>query len=113
MEEDEEALFLPAGSAWGRARDMQTSGPVRLVLVGDSSTSQYRLLHRAAQRMYAPYRVILPLDIHRDPDMIRGLGFPIRGDAALYACMGDRCLAPITSPREVRVMARSRPWAAL
>ena len=113
MEEDEEALFLPAGSAWGRARDMQTSGPVRLVLVGDSSAGQYRRLHRAAQRIYAPHRVILPLDIHRDPDMIRGLGFPTRGDAALYACMGDRCLAPITTPREVQVMARSRPWAAL
>ncbi|MDE2779668.1 MAG: DUF255 domain-containing protein [Chloroflexota bacterium] len=113
MEEDEEALFLPAGSAWGRARDMQTSGPVRLVLVGDPSTGQYRRLHRAAQRIYAPHRVVLPLDINRDIDMIRDLGFPPRGEAALYACMGDRCLAPITTPREVRVMARSRPWATL
>ena len=113
MEEDEEALFLPAGSAWGRARDMQTGRPVRLVLMGDSSAGQYRRLHRAAQRIYTPHRVILPLDIHRDPDMIRGLGFPPRGDAALYACMGDRCLAPLTTPREVQVMARSRPWAAL
>jgi len=112
MEEDEEALFLPAGSAWGRARDMQTSGPVRLVLVGDSSTGQYRRLHRATQRIYAPHRVIVPLDIRRDMDMIRDLGFPPRGETALYACMGDRCLAPVTTTREVRVMARSRPWAA-
>ena len=113
MEEDEEALFLPAGSAWGRARDMQTSGPVRLFLVGDSSASQYRRLHCAAQRIYAPHRVILPLDTHRDMDMIRDLGFPPRGEAALYACMGDRCLAPITTPREVQAMARSRPWVLL
>ena len=35
MEEDEEALFLPAGAAWGRAKDMLEHGPVSLVLVGD------------------------------------------------------------------------------
>lgn len=112
MEEDEEALFLPAGSAWGRAWDMQASGPVRLVLVGDSTTTQYRRLHQAALRVYAPHRVILLLDINRDTDMIHALGFPPRREAALYACMGDRCLAPITTPREVQTMARSRPWAA-
>ncbi|MCY4365988.1 MAG: DUF255 domain-containing protein [Chloroflexi bacterium] len=113
MEEDEEALFLPAGSAWGRAKDMQTCGPVRLVLVGDSSTGEYRRLLRAALRVYAPHRVILPLDISRDPEMVHALGFPPRREAALYACMGDRCLAPITAPREVQAMARSRPWATV
>ena len=111
MEEDEEALFLPAGSAWGRARDMQIHGPVRLVLVGDSSTPAYRRLHQAALRSFAPHRIILPLDLERDDSRVRELGFPARPGAALYACMGDRCLAPITTPGEVREMVRSRPWA--
>ena len=111
MEEDEEALFLPAGSAWGRARDMQTHGPVSFVLVGDSSGPDYRRLHRAALRAHAPHRVVQPLDVQRDAGQIRGLGFPARKEAALYACMGDRCLAPITTPQGVREMARSRPWA--
>ncbi len=111
MEEDEEALFLPAGAAWGRARDLLTHGPVRLVLVGDSSSSAYRRLHRSALRAYAPYRIVQPLDSERDAERIRQLGFPLQRGAALYACMGDRCLAPIATPEGVGEMTRSRPWA--
>ena len=112
MEEDEEALFLPAGSVWGRAKDMQTNGPVTFVLVGDSSSTAYRGLHRAALGAYAPHRIVQPLDWERDAVQIRRLGFPQRKNPALYACMGDRCLAPITTSQGVREMARSRPWAA-
>ena len=111
MEEDEEALFLPAGSAWGRAQDMLNHGPVSFVLVGDSSSPAYRRLHRAALQTYAPHRIVKPLDWERDAAQIRDLGFPAREEASLYACMGDRCLAPITTPQAVRDMARSRPWA--
>ena len=111
MEEDEEALFLPAGAAWGRARDLLTHGPVRLVLVGDSSSSAYRRLHWSALRTYAPHRVVQPLDSQRDAEQIRQLGFPLNREPALYACMGDRCLAPITTPEGIREMTRSRPWA--
>ena len=110
MEEDEEALFLPAGSAWGRAQDMLNHGPVSFVLVGDSSSPAYRRLHRAALQTYAPHRIVQPLDWERDTAQIRDLGFPAREEASLYACMGDRCLAPITTPQAVRDMARSRPW---
>ena len=111
MEEDEEALFLPAGSAWGRAMDFLSHGPVSLVLVGDASGAAYRRLRQSACRAYAPHRVIQPLDSERDAEQIRALGFPAHEGAALYACMGDRCLAPITSPQAVRQLARSRPWA--
>ena len=111
MEEDEEALFLPAGAVWGRARDMLAHGPVSLVLVGDSSRPDYRRLHRAALRVYAPHRVVQPLDVERDAERVRALGFPPRREAALYVCMGERCLAPITTPQGVREMARARPWA--
>ena len=111
MEEDEEALFLPAGAAWARARDLLTHGPVSLTLVGDSSGSDFRRLHRAALRIYAPHGVVKPLDSERDAEQIRGLGFPARRDAALYVCVGDRCLAPIDTPAGVLAMARMRPWA--
>ena len=111
MEEDEEALFLPAGSAWARARDMLDHGPVRLALVGDSLSSAYRQLHRAAARVYAPHRVVLPLDWQRNARQIRQLGFPSRAEPALYVCMGERCLAPVDTPAEIRDLARSRPWA--
>ena len=111
MEEDEEALFLPAGAAWGRAKSLQTHGPVSLVIVGDASDPSYRPLHQAALRTPAPHKVVRPLDIERDAERIRGLGFPPRREAALYACMGERCLAPITTAQGVRDMARSHPWA--
>ena len=111
MEEDEEALFLPAGSAWGKAKDMLAHGPVSLVLVGNSARAPYRDLHQAALRVYAPHRVILPLDSERDAERIRGLGMQPRNDAALYACMGGRCLAPITTLAGVRALPRSRPWS--
>lgn len=110
MEEDEEALFLPAGAAWGRAMSLLAHGPVSLVLVGDASDPSYRPLHQAALRIHAPHKVVQPLDVERDADRIRDLGFPLRRDAALYACMGEICLAPIDTPQGVRDMARSRPW---
>ena len=110
MEEDEEALFLPAGSAWGRARDALTHGPVTLVLVGDSSGAAYRRLHRAALKLHAPHRIVQPLDVDRDAQRIRELGFPTNAEASLYACMGDRCLAPITTTRGVAELGRARPW---
>ena len=113
MEEDEEALFLPAGAAWGRARDFLTQGPVSLVLVGDSSNPAYRRLLRAALRIHAPHRVIQPLDVRRDVDQIGTLGFPSGPGPALYACMGNQCLAPITTPEGIRAMARSRAWTNL
>ncbi|MXZ91800.1 MAG: thioredoxin domain-containing protein [Chloroflexi bacterium] len=110
MEEDEEALFLPAGSAWGRAKSWLTHGPVSMMLVGDATDTSYRPLHQAALRVHAPHKVALPLDIARDAQRIHDLGFPARRDAALYVCMGEQCLAPITTPQGVREMARSRPW---
>jgi len=111
MEEDEEALFLPAGSAWGRAKSLLTHGPVSMALVGDASDPSYQPLHRAALRVHAPHKVVLPLDIERDAERIRDLGFPARRDAALYVCLGEQCLAPINTAAGVREMARSRPWA--
>ena len=111
MEEDEEALFLPAGSAWGRAKSLLTHGPVSMALVGDATDPSYRPLHQAALRIHAPHKVVLPLDIERDGERIRELGFPVRREPALYVCMGESCLAPITTAQGVREMARSRPWA--
>lgn len=111
MEEDEEALFLPAGSAWGRARSMQIHGPVSFVLVGDPLDSSYRRLLRATLRVYAPHRIVQQLDPERDRDRIRDLGFPLERNPALYVCMGERCLAPITTREELRDVVRQRPWA--
>jgi hypothetical protein len=112
MEEDEERLFLPAGSAWGRAWDMVNHGPVHLVLVGDLRQSTTKELLRAALRTYAPNRVVQPLDPVVEAERIAALGFAPRGGPALYVCMGGRCLAPILKRGEVTRLRSSRPWSA-
>ena len=112
VEEDEEALFLPAGSAWGRARDMLDRGPVHLVLVGTLSQSATRSLLKATLRLLAPHGIVQPLDSERDQARIASLGFPASKAPALYACMGGICLPPITSSQEVGKLKSTRPWAS-
>ena len=102
VEEDEERLFLPAGSAWGRAWDMVESGPVHMALVGSPSSRETQQLLQASLKTYAPHQIIQSLDPERDSDRIAFLGFPRRNQAVLYVCMGGMCLAPITTPKEVR-----------
>ena len=112
MEEDEEALFLPAGSAWGRAWDMLESGPVHMALVGEPDESAARRLLRAASEVYVPHKVLERLSPSRDGERIANLGFPTGGAPALYVCMKGICLAPLSHPSEVRQLAKTRPWAA-
>ena len=112
VEEDEEALFLPAGSAWGRAWDMLESGPVHLVLVGTCSHPAARSLLKATLSLFAPHGIVQSLDPERDQDRIASLGFPAKSPPALYACMGGICLPPITTPQEVRKLKSTRPWAS-
>ncbi len=111
MEEDEERLFLPAGSAWGRAWDMLVSGPVHLILIGAATDSRTRNILSAALKTYAPNRIIQVLDPNEEGDRIATLGFPAGNAPALYACMNGMCLSPITTAGGVRELRTSRPWA--
>jgi uncharacterized protein YyaL (SSP411 family) len=112
MEDDEERLFLPAGSAWGRAWDMLESGPVHMVLVGDPENGATQQLLRSASTVYAPHKVVEQLSPSHHGDRILDLGFPTGGDPALYVCMNGICLAPMTDPREVGQLGVTRPWAS-
>ena len=110
VEEDEEALFLPAGSAWARARQMLAEGPVHLVVVGASGNPTAQSLMAAGLRTYLPHRVLQRLDPEADRERIESLGFPLEAEPALYACMNGMCLAPIRSVREVERLLGERPW---
>jgi uncharacterized protein YyaL (SSP411 family) len=110
MEEDEERLFLPAGAAWGRAWDMLAHGPVHLAVVGPSAHAKTRSLLRASHRLYAPHRVIQLLDPGLDATRIESLGFPVNGDPALYVCLGDRCLPPISTTEGLAELRTTPPW---
>ena len=113
MEEDEERLFLPAGSAWARAWDMLSREPVRLVVVGERSHPATRSLLKAALKVCVPHRIVEPLDPMYDGERIASLGFPPGNVPSLYACMGTICLAPITMSREVTRLLTGQPWTKL
>jgi len=111
VEEDEERLFMPAGSAWARARRLLSCGPVHLVIVGSAAHPLTKKLLRAALKTYVPHRVVQTLDPERDRGRLESLGFPAGNEPALYACMNNMCLAPIRSAREVSDLPAARPWA--
>ncbi len=111
VEEDEERLFMPAGSAWARAQHLMSSGPVHLVIVGSTSHPMTKKLLRAALKTYVPHRVVQTLDPERDRGRIASLGFPAADEPALYACMNNMCLAPIRSAQELGRLLGARPWA--
>ena len=110
VEEDEEALFLPAGSAWARARRLLSEGPVHLVVVGESGRPDSHGLLAAALKTYFPHRVVQRWDPAADRERIESLGFPLDAEPALYACMNGMCLAPIRSAREIERLPDERPW---
>ncbi|PKB71768.1 MAG: hypothetical protein BZY87_03930 [SAR202 cluster bacterium Io17-Chloro-G6] len=111
VEEDEERLFMPAGSGWARAQRLLTSGPVHLVIVGSKANIATKRLLRAALKTYVPHRVVQMLDPEQDRERIESLGFPATEEPALYACMNNMCLAPIRSAQEVSRLTAARPWA--
>ena len=113
VEEDEERLFMPASSAWARARHLLTSGPVHLVIVGSADHPLTKKLLAAALKVYVPHRVVQALDPDRDRERIASLGFPAASEPALYACMNNMCLAPMRSAQEVRRLQTARPWASI
>ena len=113
MEEDEEQLFLPAGSAWARAWDDMDSGPVHLVVVGDSSDRTTEGLVKAALRARTPGWVVQVLDPKMESELVGNLGFPADGLPAAYLCIGQRCLAPTHSSVELRQWTRPNALAPL
>ena len=113
MEEDEERLFLPAGASWGRAWDMLEYGPVRFVVVGHLKEHRTNVLARAANRIYAPHKITQLLDPEKEGERIAAEGFPKGMIPAVYACLGDKCLPPLTTAKSIKELQQSRPWRQL
>ena len=106
MEQDEERLFLPAGSAWARAWRTMNSGPVHLVVVGDGAHRTTKGLVKAALRAKTPGWVVQVLDPVNESETVANLGFPGDGPSAAYLCVGRQCLAPFHSPSDLRNWTR-------
>lgn len=113
VEEDEERLFLPAASAWARASDLMRSGPVHLVVIGDSSLNTTKALVKAALKARTPNWVVQILDPNVEPDTVGKLGFPASAGSTVYLCVGRQCLAPIHEAVELRSWTRPGALASL
>ena len=110
MEEDEEVLFLPAGSAWARAYDMLSNGPIHYILIGDSSSQIFKRMDNTLSGIYAPHKIYERLDTQENQNRISQLGFPIRNHPELYVCIGSQCLAPINTLDQIRDLKNNPPW---
>ena len=88
VEEDEERLFAPSASAWARAMDTLESGPVHLVVVGDTSLSATKALVRASLKARALGWVIQVLDPVNEPDTVRGFQ-PLEPPPSICALAGN------------------------
>ena len=89
------------------------SGPVHLVVVGNSSQRATKALAKAALRARPPGWVVQILDPAKQADMVGKLGFPADGVPAAYLCVGKQCLAPIHSRGEVWKWTRPGALAPL
>ena len=111
MEEDEEVLFLPAGSSWGRAYDVFANGPIHFILIGDVSSSLFKRMDNMLSGIYAPHKISERLDINKNKSRISQLGFPSRNYPQLYVCIGNQCLPPIHTVDEIKDLKNNPPWA--
>ena len=110
MEEDEEVLFLPAGSVWARAYDMLYNGPIHYILIGDSSSQIFKRFDDMLSGIYAPHKIYEHLDTQENRNRISQLGFPVRNHPELYVCIGSQCLAPINTLDQLRDLKNNPPW---
>jgi uncharacterized protein YyaL (SSP411 family) len=101
---DEYARYEFMASPYGLAVSRAVNDPTEIVVVGDMSAAQPLLA--AAQRVYVPWRVVLPLDPARDAATITTRGFPIQDEPAAFVCRNQTCSAPVTVPLDlVRLLA--------
>ena len=89
------------------------SGPVHLVVIGDSSLNATKALVRAALKARTPSWVVQILDHNVEPSLVGELGFPTSEGSTAYLCVGRQCLAPIHDAGELRSWTRPGALASL
>ena len=91
---DEYAKYEFMASPYGLAVSRAVNDPTEIVVVGDMSAAHPLLA--AAQRIYVPWRVVLPLDPARQAEAIAARALPIQDVPAAYVCHDQTCSEPIT-----------------
>jgi uncharacterized protein YyaL (SSP411 family) len=75
--------------------------PVTIHIVGAAHDARTRELHDAALDEYAPAKIVQVLDPTRDAARLAQLGYPANDKPLVYVCIGQKCLAPASDPKQV------------
>jgi hypothetical protein len=97
-------------SAWLLAADWLAHSAVHLVVTGPAGDETAEALHRESLAAFVPRRVVARLvPGSRAPDLPPALTAMTQGADTVraVACIGDRCLAPVTDPAEWRERLRT------
>jgi uncharacterized protein len=84
-----------------QALDFSLQEPIRAVVVGDTDSTNFRELLRAAHSVYEPNKVVLG-STGAVEEFARTL--PVKNDAVVYLCTGEACQAPTSDAASLKKM---------
>lgn len=77
------------------------SPPHHVTIVGQKGEARWNDLVRAAHRLKAPWKIVLPLDREEDQARLKSLGYPPSAEPMAYLCVGTTCKAPVSRPEDL------------
>ncbi|MBI3995371.1 MAG: hypothetical protein HY349_05285 [Nitrospirae bacterium] len=89
------------GAPFALALERFLHPPHHVVVVGKKGDARWIDLVRAAHRIRAPWKVVVPLDVVEDQERLNSLGCPLSVEPSAYVCIGTKCLPPITRPEDL------------
>jgi len=94
------ASHLAGSPEYALAAEEWLGYPLTLAVVGTPGAGETDALLAAANRFYAPGKVVIPLDPARSPPALGDFAYPSE-PAAIYACRDRLCSLPATDPAEL------------
>jgi uncharacterized protein YyaL (SSP411 family) len=91
-----------AGGAGLAVAEAWLAGPPEIAVVGDRDDERTRVLHQTALHAAPPGAVLALGDGSAETVPLLVGRWPVQGAPAAYVCRGFTCLAPVTTPEELR-----------
>lgn len=104
----------PRAAWFGLALAQHLKDPTFVVILGDPAHETVRAMARQSLGEFDPDRIVMVLDAGDEAARELIGGYPRRGDAVAYVCVGDRCSRPLDTAQNLASTIRdfSAPRAA-